>query len=189
VNSVRTATTLTGKEDTLVTLLERKEATEVAALLSVMNIARGELEAFIASTPSERMVGLRKDGWSIKDHLYHLATWDSYLIAMLERQPRLPAVGIESDPAGEYDGVNAIFFQRGKDLPLSHVLGLFRGNRGRIIEQVQKLNDSDLDRPIAEFQPHERTPLAGHLGDWIPTITAKHDRMHHRWMKEILTGS
>jgi hypothetical protein len=186
VKSVRTATRLAAKEDTLVTLLERREATEVAALLSAMNLARGELEAFIAGTASERMVGPRKNGWSIKDHLYHIATWDSYLIALLERQPRLPAVGIDSDPAGEYDGVNAIFFERGKDLPLSHVLGLFRSNRGRIIEQVQKLNDTDLERAAADFQPPEPKRLTGRLGEWILTITANHDRVHHGWMKELL---
>ena len=173
----------------MVTLLERKEATEVANLLSTMNLARGELEAFIAGTPPDRLVGPRRDGWSIKDHLFHLATWDSYLIALLERQPRLPAVGIESDPRGENDGVNAIFFERGKDLPLSHVLGLFRGNRGRIIEAIQKLNDTDLQRPVADLQPNDPSPLAGRLRDWILPLTADHDRLHHRWMRELLANA
>jgi len=173
----------------LVTLLERKEATEVAALLSEMNLARGELEAFIAGTAPDRLIGPRKDGWSIKDHLYHLATWDSYLIALLERQPRLPAVGIDADPRGEFDQVNAIFFERGKDLPLNHVLGLFRGNRGRIIEALQKRSDADLARPVADFQPNDLAPLEGRLRDWILPLTADHDRVHHRWMRELLANA
>ena len=180
---------LADKEETLVTLLERKEATEVAALLSNMNLARGELEAFIAGTSPERLIGPRKNGWTVKDHLFHLATWDSFLIAVFERQPRLPALGIDSDPDGDFDGVNSVFFERGKDLPLSHVLGLFRGNRSRIIEGMHHLDDDDLDRPIAEFQPGDPTPLKGRLGDWILPLTADHDRQHHQWMRELLAGA
>ena len=69
----------------LTTHAERVQTTQVEELLSNMNWARGELEALIASTPPELMIGPRKDGWSAKDHLYHLATWDLYLIAVLER--------------------------------------------------------------------------------------------------------
>jgi hypothetical protein len=181
--------TLAGKEETLVTLLERKEATEVAAMLSTMNLARGELEAFIAGTAPERLIEPRKDGWSIKDHLFHIATWDSYLIALLERQPRLPAVGIDTDPGNEFDAVNAVFHARGKDLPLNHVLGLFRSNRGRIIDQVQKLSDTDLARSAASYQPQEPAPLTGTLRDWIEAITSRHDRTHHRWMREVLQAA
>ena len=82
----------------LTTHAERVQTTQVEELLSNMNWARGELEALIASTPPELMIGPRKDGWSAKDHLYHLATWDLYLIAVLEREPRLPAIGVDADP-------------------------------------------------------------------------------------------
>jgi len=186
VASVRTAMELAGKEDTLISLLERKEATEVAALLSSMHVARGELEAFIAGTPPEQLIRPRKDGWSLKDHLFHLAIWDRYLIAILERQPRLPAVGIDTDPLAMTDHANSIFQERGKNIPLNQVLTLFRANRGRIIDLVQKLNDADLDRPIAEFQPNDPEAPHGTLRDWILPITADHDRIHHQWMKELL---
>ncbi len=179
---------LADKEEPLVALLKQKETIEVAHLLSNMNVARGELEAFIAGLPPEMLIGPRKDGWSIKDHLFHLATWDSYLIAMLEHQPRLPALGIESDPGGGFDEVNAISFERGKDLPLNQVLGLFRGNRSRIIEGMQRLGDADLDRPIADFQPNDPTPLPGKLRDWILPLTADHDRVHHAWMRELIAS-
>jgi hypothetical protein len=166
--------------------IERASATAVDQLLSAMNVARGELEAFIASTPPEQLVTLRKDGWTIKDHLFHLATWDLYLIALLDRQPRLPALGIEADPRGSFDEVNAIFFERGNALPLNHVLGAFRGNRARIIEQVRKLSDADLERPAAEFQPNDLTPPQGALRTWILAVTAEHDREHHAWMRDVL---
>jgi hypothetical protein len=166
--------------------IERESATAVDELLSAMNVARGELEAFIAGTPPEQLVTLRKDGWTIKDHLFHLATWDLYLIAVLDRQPRLPAVGIDADPRGSFDEVNALFFKRGQGLPLNQVLGAFRGNRARIIEQVRKLSDSDLERPVADFQPHDPTPPQGPLRIWILEITADHDRQHNAWMRDVL---
>jgi hypothetical protein len=154
-----------------------------------MNEARGELEAFVAGIPPEDVVTLRKNGWSIKDHLFHLATWDLYLIAVLNREPRVPALGLEHDPRAPFDEVNAIFFARGKDLPLNQVLGMFRGNRARIIEQVRRMTPLDLDRPAAEFQPSEPPPPAGSLKHWIVAITADHDREHHEWMREILPAT
>ena len=166
--------------------IERESASAVDDVLSAMNVARGELEAFIAGAPPEQLVTLRKDGWSIKDHLFHLATWDLYLIALLDRQPRLPAVGIDADPRGSFDEVNAIFFERGKALPLNHVLGAFRGNRARIIEQVRKLSDRDLESPVADWQPNDPNPPQGQLRGWILAITAEHDREHHHWMRDVL---
>jgi hypothetical protein len=74
-------------------------------------------------------------------------------------------------------------------MPLSQVLGLFRSNRGRIIERVQKLNDADLERDVAEFQAGDPERISGRLGEWILTITARHDRLHHEWMKTLLAES
>ncbi len=165
---------------------ERAGINAIDELLSTMNQGRGELEAFVASVPPENVVGPRKNGWTIKDHLFHLATWDLYLIAVLDREPRVPALGLDHDPRAPFDGVNAIFFERGKNLPLNQVLGMFRGNRARIIEQVRGLAISDLERPAADFQPVDPEIPAGTLRHWIVAITAEHDREHHEWMREIL---
>ena len=171
----------------LTTHAERVQTTQVEELLSNMNWARGELEALIASTPPELMIGPRKDGWSAKDHLYHLATWDLYLIAVLEREPRLPAIGVDADPSAPFDDVNAIFFARGKDLPLRQVLSMFRGNRSHIMELVRGLRDEDLDRPVSESQPAIPPPPAGDVRRWIEAITFEHDREHGEWMRELPT--
>ncbi|MGH2551387.1 MAG: hypothetical protein ACRDHN_18525, partial [Thermomicrobiales bacterium] len=69
---------------------------------------------------------------------------------------------------------------------LSRVLGMFRGNRARIIEQVRGLSDSDLARPATDFQPADPIPPPGALDHWIVSITVEHDREHHEWMREIL---
>lgn len=167
----------------------RVEPHAVDELLSLMNEARGELEAFVAGVPPEDLVGPRKNGWSIKDHLFHLATWDLYLIAVLDREPRVPALGIDHDPRAPFDSVNAIFFERGRDLPLNQVLGMFRGNRARIIEQVRGLSSYDLGRLASDFQPAEPAPAPGSLRHWIVSITVEHDREHHEWMREILPAT
>lgn len=168
---------------------ERVGTNAIDELLSHMNEARGELEAFVAGVPPEELVGPRKNGWTVKDHLFHLATWDLYLIAVLDREPRVPALGLDHDPRAPFDEVNNIFFERGKDLPLNQVLGMFRGNRARIIEQVRGLAESDLTRPAADFQSADPAPPSGTLEHWIVSITAEHDREHHEWMREILLST
>ena len=170
----------------LTTHAERVHTTQVDELLSTMNWARGELEALIASTPPERLIGPRKNGWSAKDHLYHLGTWDLYLIAVLEGEPRVPALGVDIDPRAPFDDVNAIFFEPGKDLPLAQGLGFFRGNRSHIMELVRGLSDADLARPVSDIQPADPPPPGGSLRVWIEAITFEHDREHGEWMRELL---
>lgn len=168
---------------------ERVGTHAIDELLLLMNEARGELEAFVAGVPPEELVGPRKNGWTVKDHLFHLATWDLYLIAVLDREPRVPALGLDHDPHAPFDEVNSVFFERGRDLPLNQVLGMFRGNRARIIERVRGFSESDLARPAADFQPVDPTPPQGTLDHWIVSFTVEHDREHHEWMREILVGT
>ena len=51
------------------------------------------------------------DGWSVKDHLAHLATWEGMLIALLEGKPIHSAFGLsraEYDALESTDALNAV---------------------------------------------------------------------------------
>ena len=61
-----------------------------------------------------------------------------------------------------------------------------RESVAELTEQVRKLSDSDLESPVANWQPSDPTTPQGLLRGWIMVITAEHDREHHHWMREVL---
>src|SRR5688572_27717665 len=87
------------------------------ALLERIRQARSALEQSVGRLSDERLVAPGPDGWSAKDHLAHLVTWEQSLVAMLERRPRYIAMGLDEATylGNEADGLNAIFYQRSKD--------------------------------------------------------------------------
>src|SRR5262245_26217773 len=64
-------------------------------------------------------------GWSVKDHLAHLATWEAMLIALLEGKPIHTAFGIsraEYDALESTDALNAVIVEQHKGFSLDEVM-------------------------------------------------------------------
>jgi uncharacterized damage-inducible protein DinB len=55
------------------------------SLLASYRTARADLLAAIEGIPDELMVERSLDGWSVKDHLLHLALWDELRSAEVQR--------------------------------------------------------------------------------------------------------
>src|SRR6476659_6259846 len=95
-----------------------------AELIERIESARAELERLIAPLSEEQLTRPGPEGWSIKDHLAHLALWRKSLIALLAGRNRVEAIGL--DPAGEgrqdIDAINARLYERERDRPLAEVL-------------------------------------------------------------------
>ncbi len=73
----------------------------------------------IAPLSSARLTTPGPDGgWSVKDHLAHLATWEGMLVALLEGKPIHTAFGIdraEYDALESTDALNAVIAGQHKD--------------------------------------------------------------------------
>ncbi len=84
------------------------EPRTTAALLDRIQAAWSELEQTVATLSEAQLTTeLDAQGWSAKDHLVHITTWEQSLLALLQGRDRRQAIGLEGGEHGEIDDVNA----------------------------------------------------------------------------------
>lgn len=112
-------------------------------------------------------------GWTVKDHVMHLALWEDGVYALLDGQSRPVYMGIDEVMwnSGDYDAINALLQQRYQDKTWADVRTFFQAIHERFIEKIQTLTDEDLLLPYSHYQPGstDNSPVINRIiGNTIP---------------------
>jgi hypothetical protein len=94
------------------------------------------------------------EGWSVKDHLVHVSTWERALTTILNGHPQRVAFDLDSDAYDRIDSVdqlNAIIYKRYLERPLDEVLADSEQVHADMVAALERLTDADLDRSVADF--------------------------------------
>ena len=128
------------------------------------------------------------DGWSVKDHLAHVAAWEQVILAILAGQS--PAAGIGIDPTiyetRGVDGVNAAIYERHRGRPLPDVLADLRQTHERVLAALAPLTDDDLRRPYTDFQPDDPAARRDPILNSIAGNTYGHYEEHVALIQDLL---
>jgi uncharacterized damage-inducible protein DinB len=103
-----------------------------------------QLLALIAGVGDERLTATGPEaGWSIKDHLGHLADWQQYVADLLTgaTSPR----NIRND--AEMDRLNAEIVAETRARSLAEVRRRLQSSYDALRAQVERLGDAELDQP------------------------------------------
>lgn len=150
---------------------------------------RAELEALTVNLSQEQLAQPRKDGWGIKDHLIHLAAWEAGTAALLRREPRYAAMGIElGDIApNDFDAINNLIYSQNKNRSVDSALEYFHATHMDLLNELAKMSDADLQKPYSYYQPLAPKPKNDFpvLG-WIAGNTFEHYAEHIAWIREML---
>jgi uncharacterized protein (TIGR03083 family) len=163
------------------------DAMSKAELLTRLQNGWNELNAYLKTlTEAQLTTPADAAGWTIKDHVIHLAIWEDGINALLQHRSRREAMGIDAQTwnSRSVDKMNAIIQQRHKDMPLSQVMDTLRDVHQRLVQQLQVLPEEDLKRPYRDFQPESTSdkPVIG----WIMGNTYEHYAEHLPWMAAII---
>ena len=105
-------------------------------------------------------------GWTVKDHLIHLAHWERSMTFLLQGKPR--HAGLEVPEAvydrGDDDEINAAIYERHKAMPAAEARAQLRLTHQQLMALIQPLSDADLQKSYHHF-----LPIAEHLG-WIEAL-------------------
>lgn len=160
-----------------------------AELLDRIRQARSALKQTFSHLSEAQMVAPGADGgWSVKDHLAHLTTWERGIVALLRRQSRWEAMGVDAETVRrvDEDALNAILDQQNKDRTLADVLAGFEQVHRDMIDVLQSLSFQDLMKPYAYFEPgrtdEESPPVLG----WIIGNTYDHYDEHASWIRAVV---
>ncbi|MGI8913990.1 MAG: DinB family protein [Chloroflexota bacterium] len=141
-------------------------AEEKDALLQHYGQMREELLAAIHGLSDELLTEPSLDGWSVKDHLAHLAFWDDLRADEVERISAGHASAWRM--AGDQDeALNALSYSLRRDLTLNQVQWELAASRRRLLAALSSITPRGLD-----------ASLYGEAG-----LRTSHEAAHAEWIQ------
>jgi hypothetical protein len=162
-----------------------------AELLSEIESAWTKLRDTLDTLTPEQMTEIRDpQGWSVKDHLVHMAAWERSVAVLIQGQPRHEGLGIDEQLylTSSEDEINAAIQEKRKDVSLSEALADFREAHGQLLSLIEPMSDDDLYKANSDFLPEgsgerDERPIIG----MIYGNTADHFREHQRWIESLVS--
>lgn len=160
-------------------------------LMERMAEARRELETLVNSLSDEQLTRPGKDGgWSVKDHLAHLATWEAGVAALLRKEPRWEAMGLTRDivARSSEEEMNAIIERNHKGLSLAEVKKLFADSHRAMLDALEPLSTEDLHKPVNSYEPVNPSDNERPVGGLVIGNTTAHYAEHLEWIRALVDG-
>jgi uncharacterized damage-inducible protein DinB len=161
-----------------------------ADLLERMQRSYAALEGVISPLDGAQLSRPGRQGWSIKDHLAHLATWEVGIVRLLQGRPRYAAMQVEGaiDEETGTDAINELIYYYNLNLTAAQAVEKFRETHREMLEVLEGMSDQDLLQPyMAYLPPGEEGPQEPVLY-WINGNTFEHFDEHRDYIGEILAG-
>jgi uncharacterized damage-inducible protein DinB len=155
-----------------------KDRTE---LLAWVQEAREALDDTISAASREELTTREAgDGWSVKDHLEHLAAWRRKVLSLLHGRPGWEGLGVEEQVYlnEDDDAVNAIIWRRTRDVPLPQALAEFQETHRELLAELSGLSEKEWTRRFDPFRPGDLRPLI----EGIAANSYWHDAEHREWI-------
>lgn len=159
----------------------------VTELLRDIDEAWNALNGAIAQLTDEQMTGpTDAAGWTVKDHLAHLAAWEnSVLVILRDREPQYEGLGVDKVTwdAEDIDATNDVVRRANADAPLDEVRTRLESVHAQLIDTIADMTDEELQLPVDRW-------VAG--GGDFPVVhkilgnTAEHYPEHREWMLAIV---
>ena len=161
-------------------------------LLQEIRGAHTQLEQTLSQYDDKQMTELRDEaGWSIKDHLDHLAVWQEGVATLLERRPRyarFEAMGVDvaTVEASTEDELNAIIRERTARPTLADTRTFLRQSQEHLLHALSGLSEDALLRGYSYFQPDFPDEDSGRpITAWVTGNSNAHYREHLPWIQAI----
>jgi hypothetical protein len=129
-----------------------------------------------------------KDDWSPKDHVAHVAAWEAFLLAILEKRDRHRSMGVGDLRGKETDEINDAVFQARRHLAPDEVRTALAETHRQVRAAIESMSDADLRRPRSDFQPDSEDGESGEesLLDEIEWNTWGHYEKHIEWLTALI---
>ena len=161
----------------------------VAELRHRMDTGLGHLFTALDEVDQSRLAkAVDPNGWSVRDHMAHMATWADGIAALLSGQSRWQAMGLDITDDDRQtlgsDGINAMLVDRHRHLEVVQAREWLLEAHERVAGVLEGLNDEELMRPYGSFlRPPADTgkPIFG----YVIGNTFGHYEEHTGWIREL----
>ena len=124
-------------------------------------------------------------GWTVKDHVIHIAAWEKAALAMLEGKSKREVLDISPEIwEQDDDPINAVLQKRFETMHWDNVMQTLQENHTHMMDKIDTMTEDDLQLPHSHYQSKSKqdTPII----KWIHWDTAHHYDEHLTWIKAIV---
>lgn len=158
-------------------------------LLAEINAAWAALNETLDAMTADQLTGpTDAAGWTVKDHMAHMAAWDDWAIALLDGVPGWEGLGVSETIyfEGDEDTTNEAIRQRYAGKSAAAVRADLLTAHERVMDRLEALSEAQVAAPYRDRRdddPPERTipPVA----NVIYGATAEHYVEHLGWLRAI----
>ncbi len=129
-----------------------------ADLLDRLDTAWADLRATVASIPANHLETVRDpSGWSVADHLAHVAAWERWKVALLRGESRAASLGISEDlyDSDETDAINQVIRSASMGRSTEAALTAAEQTHADLTALVTTFSDEDLRQPYGQSMPDQ----------------------------------
>jgi hypothetical protein len=161
---------------------------ELAEFTASIDAAWKDLHSFLAAVTPSQASKRDQAGWSVKDHVAHLAVWEDSVAILFRGGRRHEALGIEEPllTAGSFDEMNEVIKLRFDGITLQEAIRLLEGADGQLMGYLRTLRDADLNSKVREFFPQAPRDDDRSLASLIWDNTGGHFTEHLEWMRDLV---
>lgn len=163
----------------------------LADLLRSIDSSWAQLEPFLAGLTEKQAIMQDDQGWTVRDHVTHMAVWEESVAVLFDGKPRHEALGIDEAFYAEasFDEINEIIRKRTQSMPLGQALAEWKRAHHELMARVRSLSEDELTRRVRDFFPQAARTDDRLVIDFLHENTAAHIDEHFPWMRAIVSRS
>jgi len=160
---------------------------ELAKFTASIDAARNDLHSFLAAVTPGQASKRDQAGWSVKDHVAHLAVWEDSVTILFRGGRRHEALGVDEPllTAGSFDEINEVIRARLEGSTLQEAIRTLEGAHKQLMGHLRTLRDADLNAKAREFFPQAPANDDRPLTSLIWDNTGGHFTAHLEWMRDL----
>lgn len=164
-----------------------------AELLRRMDEGYKQFKQLLSTWTDEQLTKPGPEGWSVKDHVAHLAAWEAGIAALLRKDNRWEAMGLPKDITSrdlDENQLNALIHEHDHKHSLTEVRAAFEDSHRQMASAINSLTDADLVKTYSYFQPDEPGDDDGRpIWPRIVGNSYGHYEEHTPWIKTVIESN
>ncbi len=163
------------------------KSTSRTDLTSAIETAWSDLQSFLKSLTGHQLALTDDQGWTISDHVAHLAVWEDSVAILFRGGARHEALGVDERTylTATFDELNATIRQRRGHTSSEQAGNDLRRIHDGLLDALAELSEDDLHRTVRDFFPRAPRSDARQLVDFMHENTANHFVEHLEWMRKL----